>query len=194
MKRKLQQLLSERKKRSIVEPSHISAAVLMPIYYKDGQYHILFTKRTDTVKTHKGHVCFPGGAYEEGDATLADTALREADEEVGLRPEDAEIIGELDDIASLTTNYVISPFVAFIPWPYEFTLNEAEAERIIEVPIPVLLDRNNLHEGTEFMEGASVTSYFYHYRGDIIWGATARILTQFLDIYAQIPKDSQLKG
>ena len=182
MKRKLQQLLSERKKRSIVEPSHISAAVLMPIYYKDGQYHILFTKRTDTVKTHKGHVCFPGGGYEEGDATLADTALREAAEEVGLRPEDAEIIGELDDIASLTTNYVISPFVAFIPWPYEFTLNEEEAERIIEVPIPVLLDRNNLQKGTEFMEGASVTSYFYHYQGDIIWGATARILTQFLDI------------
>lgn len=185
MKLKLQQLLSERTKKHIVEPDCIASAVLVPIYIKDGQYHILFTKRTDTVKTHKGHMCFPGGGYEEEDITLARTALREASEEIGLRPEDAEIIGELDDIASLTTNYVISPFVAFIPWPYQFTLNAQETERILEAPITALLDGNNLQKGTEVMGDVSVTSYFYHYRGDIIWGATARILAQFLDIYAQ---------
>ena len=186
MKQQLRQALSQRKKKRISEPGRISSAVLMPIFCKDGQYHILFTKRTDTVKTHKGHICFPGGTYEEDDDSLAFTALRETAEEVGLRPEDVEIIGELDDLTSLITNYVISPFVGFIPWPYEFILNEKEAERILEVPISALLDGNCVHKGTEFMEGESVTSYFYHYRGDIIWGATARILTQFLDIYLQV--------
>ena len=189
----MRQILSQRKKKRISEPGYISSAVLMPIFCKDGQYHILFTKRTDMVKTHKGHICFPGGTYEEDDVSLAFTALRETAEEVGLRPEDVEVIGELDDLTSLTTNYVISPFVGFIPWPYEFILNEKETERILEVPISVLLDGNCVHKGTEFMEGESVTSYFYHYRGDIIWGATARILTQFLELYIQAIEENTTK-
>ena len=193
MKQQLKQALSQREKKRIVKPDHILAAVLVPLYYKDGQIHILFTKRTDTVKTHKGHVCFPGGGYEESDNTLLNTALRESNEEIGLSPEDIEIIGELDDIASLTTNYIISPFVSFIPWPYEFTLSSYEAERLIEVPIQVLLDRNCVNKGTELWGGELVTAYFYQYRGDIIWGATARILSQFLDIYVQASKDSQVK-
>ena len=119
--------------------------------------------------------------------------MRESNEEIGLSPEDIEIIGELDDIASLTTNYIISPFVSFIPWPYEFTLSSYEAERLIEVPIQVLLDRNCVNKGTELWGGELVTAYFYQYRGDIIWGATARILSQFLDIYVQASKDSQVK-
>jgi len=191
MKQQLRRVLSQRKKKRLPEAGRISSAVLLPIFCKDELYHILFTKRTDMVKTHKGHICFPGGTYEEEDGTLSFTALRETAEEVGLRPEDVEIIGELDDVGSLTTNYVISPFVGFIPWPYNFVLNEKETERILEVPVSALLDGNCVHKGTEFMEGESVTSYFYHYRGDIIWGATARILTQFLDILVKVTKESK---
>ena len=182
MKEQLRKILAKRQKKQIVESGHISSAVLMPLYRKDGMYYMLFTKRTDKVNTHKGHVCFPGGGFEERDGSLAFTALRETEEEIGMKPDDVEIIGELDDVTSLTTNYIISPYVAFIPYPYNFTLNEWETERIIEVPIAVLLDRNCMHTGTDIMLGESTTSYFYHYKGDIIWGATARILTQFLDI------------
>ena len=162
MKQRLRQLLSQRQKRYIVDTSRVPAAVLVPIYHKQGQYHILFTKRTDKVKTHKGQISFPGGAYEEVDRTLADTALRESTEEIGLRAEDVEILGELDDGFSIASNYTISPFVALIPWPYQFKLSEEETEEIIEVPISALLDKNNLREEIDTRDGEVVTSYYYH--------------------------------
>ena len=184
VKEKLRDLLTSREKKRVEKPGGINSAVLVPIYCQDGELHILFTKRTEKVKTHKGHVCFPGGSCEEFDESLELTAIRETEEEIGLPAGDIEIIGELDDVASLTTNYIISPFVGFITYPYDFVLNEFEAERIIEVRISDLLDDAHLHKGTEFMAGESITSYFYHYKGDIIWGATARILSQFLDVYS----------
>ena len=184
MKQKLRQLLSLREKQHIVDTSRVPAAVLLPIYYREGQYHILFTKRTETVKTHKGQISFPGGVYEDEDGALVNTALRESTEEIGLEARDVEILGELDDRPSVASNYIITPFVGLIPWPYQFKLNEAEAEEIIEVPIPALLEKNRLQR-IETLEGKGLSSYFYNYRGKIIWGATARILVQFLQIFAQ---------
>lgn len=186
MKQRLKRLLSRRHKQRIVDATRVPSAVLIPIYCKAGQYHILFTKRTDRVRTHKGQFSFPGGAYDESDGTLVNTALREASEEIGLMPGDVEVLGELDDQCSVTSNYTISPFVAFIPWPYRFRLNQRETERIIEVPIAALLEDSCLRRGTEAMNGNKVGTYFYLYQGDVIWGATARILHQFLDIYARL--------
>ncbi len=178
-----------RQKRHIVDASRESAAVLLPIYYTPGQYYILFTKRTEKVKEHKGQICFPGGAYEEEDGTLVNTALRECAEEIGLMTEEVEVLGELDDTATTTSNYIISPFVAVIPWPYPFKVDEYEAEEIIEVPISALLDKNSLHHETEIVDGEVTISYFYHYQGRVIWGATAKILNQFLDIFTQVVKE-----
>ena len=189
MKERLKYILSLRQKRHIVDDSRVSAAVLVPIYYKQGQYHILFTKRTEKVKEHKGQISFPGGGYQESDGILLETALRESAEEIGLMAEDIEVLGELDDKISLTSNYVISPFVGLIPWPYEFKLNRHETDEIIEAPISALLYKNCLHKETEIQDSEVVNSYFYHYEGRIIWGATARILSDFLDIFTQaMPK------
>ncbi|MFC2066548.1 NUDIX hydrolase [Chloroflexota bacterium] len=185
MKERLKNTLSLRQKRRIVDDSRISAAVLVPIYYKQGQYYILFTRRTEKVKEHKGQISFPGGGYEEMDGMLLETALRESAEEIGLMAEDIEILGEMDDEISLTSNYVISPFVGLIPWPYEFKLNSFETEEIIAVPISALLRKNCLYKETEILDGESVNSYFYHYEDRIIWGATARILNKFLAIFTQ---------
>jgi 8-oxo-dGTP pyrophosphatase MutT (NUDIX family) len=185
IKQRIQELLSSRDKKSLDIPGSIHSAVLLPLFCKDGELHILFTKRTDLVKTHKGHICFPGGGCEEDDDTPAFTALRETEEEIGMGPDEVEIIGELDDVASYTTNYIISPFVGFITYPFDFVLNEHEAERVIEAPVSALLRTDSVNKASEFMEGVPVTSYFYRYKGDIIWGATARILTQFLVIYRQ---------
>jgi len=141
------------------------------------------------VKEHKSEISFPGGAHQDGDRTLVDTALRECTEEIGLMADRVEVLGELDDTITTTSSYIISPFVAIIPWPYPFKVDQWETEEIIEIPISALLDKDCLRQETEIVDGKAVTSYFYHYQGRIIWGATARILNQFLDIFAQVMGD-----
>ncbi len=186
MEHKLRQILAARQKQRIIGSDRVSAAVLIPIFKKDGDYHILFTKRTENVKTHKGQISFPGGTYEAGDGTLLRTALRECSEEIGLMPKDVEILGELDAKTSLNSNYVISPFVGLVPCPYPFKLNPVETEEIIECAISALLDEKCGREGTVVLDdGKTTTSLVYYCQGKVIWGATARILNQFLDIYRQ---------
>jgi len=185
VKQRLRALLSQQQKHRIVDASRISAAVLLPLYCKQGEYYLLFTKRTQKVREHKGQISFPGGG-QEGDETLVSTALRECAEEIGLVAEEVEILGELDDTISVTSNYIISSFVALIPWPYQFKVSEEEIDELIEVPIPALLDRNCQRQESEIIDGEMVTSYFYDYQGRVIWGATARILKQFLDIWVSI--------
>lgn len=188
VKAKLRQLLAQRQKRRIVDTSRLPSAVIVPIFQKRGQYYILFIKRTEKVKEHKGQISFPGGTREEGE-TLLETALRECAEETGLRAEDVEVLGELDDEVTTTSNYIVSPFVAVIPWPYQFKVNENEVEEIIEAPVSALLDKDCLHPDIEFWDGKAVDSYAYHYQGRVIWGATARILNRFLDIFTQALQD-----
>lgn len=148
------------------------------------------TKRTESVKYHKGQITFPGGAYEEKDGTLTNTALREAAEEIGLEPAAVEILGELDDASTVTSMFIISPFVAGIPWPYPFQADRAETREIIEVPIPALLDKDCLRHVEEMIGDEKVTVLAYHYQGHIIWGATYRILSQFLEIWDKAVKDA----
>jgi 8-oxo-dGTP pyrophosphatase MutT (NUDIX family) len=187
MKTRLKKLLAGRRKQYIEDPARIPSAVLIPLYQEQGQYHIVFIKRTDTVKTHKGQISFPGGGREKGDKTLRDTAIREACEEIGLRPEDIEILGEMDDEITTTSNYIVTPFVAVIPWPYKFTLEKAEVAEIISVPLSALQDKTSLKTDIETLDGGIVVdSYNYRYKGKIIWGATARILYKLLDIIATI--------
>ena len=190
MKQRLKEVLSRREKSHIVDSSRISSAVLLPIYLKDGEYYILFTQRTERVRDHKGQISFPGGVYEEPDGTLLNTALRESSEEIGLMPEAVELLGELDDIATLGTNYIISPFVAAIPWPYSLKLYPTEVKEIIEVPISALLDKDCLGKTNKIINGQVVTTDSYNYQGKVIWGATARILKQFLDIIRQVTDDT----
>jgi len=186
VEQRLREALSRRQKQPITDTKLVPSAVLVPIYWRQGQYYILFTKRTERMKEHKGQISFPGGARQEGDRTLLDTALRECAEEIGLALGEVRILGELDDTITETSHYNISPFVGVIPWPYEFKVDGWETEEIIEVPISALLDKDCFRQEIEIMNGKEVTSYLYHYRGRVIWGATARILHQFLDIFAQV--------
>jgi len=181
MKDRIRRVLSQRTKKRIVDDSLMPSGVLLPLFYKDDKYHILFTKRTEDVEHHKGQISFPGGAYDEGDKTLMATALRESYEEVGIKSEDVEILGELDDMVT-TTRFIISPFVGFIPYPYEFEVNTHETDELIEVPIQALLDEKIYREELMIREGEPSPVYFYHYNSHVIWGATASILKQFLDL------------
>lgn len=186
VKAELKELLGQRQKRHIADADRVPSAVLIPVYENQGQYHIVFIRRTDMVKTHKGQISFPGGTREINDETLLDTAIRESTEEIGLLPEDIEILGELDDEVTTTSNYIVTPFIAMIPWPYSFVINKGEVDDIIKVPVAALLEKGCLKPDTEFLNGKEFESYAYHYKGKVIWGATARILNKFLEIFRQI--------
>jgi 8-oxo-dGTP pyrophosphatase MutT (NUDIX family) len=190
MKTQLKKALSSRCKLYIQDTARIPAAVLVPVYEDGGHYHIVLIRRTYTVTTHKGQISFPGGSRESGDRTLLDTALRESHEEIGLRPGDVEVLGELDDEVTTTSNYIVTPFVAAIPWPYRFATNSSEVDEIIAAPIRSLQETGCVIPAAEILDGRIVESYTYHYRGRVIWGATARILYKFLNIFAAIKAEA----
>jgi 8-oxo-dGTP pyrophosphatase MutT (NUDIX family) len=187
MEAELKKFLAQRTKLRITDKDRVPSAVLIPIYNNDGQYNIIFIKRTMTVKTHQGQISFPGGMRDKGDKTLRDTALREAEEEIGLNPKDANILGELDDEITTTSNYIVTPFIAVIPWPYHLVANKDEVAKIISVPIAALLDKNCRKPETETLNGQKVESFAYYYQETRIWGATARILNKLLGIIAELP-------
>lgn len=168
---------------TIVDPlGLVDASVLIPVFVDDGEPHILFTKRTDTLVHHSGQISFPGGTRHDPSEPTLETALRECWEEIGLLPGDVEVLGEMDEMPTYTTHFLIHPFVGTIPYPYEFTANPYEVAEIIAVPVSALMDPANFREEMDTIEGFQVAQYFFSYRDRIIWGATARILKQFLEI------------
>lgn len=152
------------------EPS-MRAATAILLFEHENDVMCVLTRRTDTVRHHKGEVSFPGGMFEPGDRDLEHTALREAREEIGVSNEDVEVIGRLDDSWTYT-GFVISPFVGVIPYPYEFLANPSEVAYLIFLPYKHL-------KGVDF---APEQWGQFHYNGDRIWGATCRVLLQFRDI------------
>jgi 8-oxo-dGTP pyrophosphatase MutT (NUDIX family) len=179
---KLRSVLAKRPVYRISDSKQRVSAVLVPLFLKDGQYYLLFIQRTERVREHKGQISFPGGAYERADKTLLNTALREAQEEIGLASGDVEVLGELDDMLTVSTNYIISPFVGLIPFPYNFELDKWETEELIEAPIAALQKKSCLSEETTITDGKEVIGYSFKYGDKVIWGATARILKQFLEL------------
>jgi 8-oxo-dGTP pyrophosphatase MutT (NUDIX family) len=157
------------------------AAVLVPLFEKDKTCHLLLTRRTEQVKHHKGQISFPGGMADPGDRDLIQTALREAREEIGLEEIDVQVLGPLDDIVTIT-DFVVTPIVGLCPYPYAFQLSPVETAELIEVPLAHLL-RPDCYGVKEIVDNGRkriVESYQYlHYD---IWGATARILKQFLEL------------
>jgi len=186
MKEKIRQALASRQRISLDSIGLTEAAVLIPIFCKDGEYHILFTQRSDLVPHHKGQISFPGGARSKADATLRDTALRESREEIGLKAKDAEIVGELDDTPTTTSGYNISPFVAFIPYPYKFVLSPFEITEIFSVPVSALLHKAKRKKERYTFGGRVFVGYSYEYEGRVIWGATAKIVEQLLKIWQSV--------
>jgi len=177
----LRNILSTRERRVIEHPPFSHAAVLVPLFKKGKDCHLLFTKRSEEVKYHKGEISFPGGVVDEDDSELISTALREAFEEIGLKESDVQIIGLLDDIVTIT-KFIVTPIVGLFPYPYPFKVSVAEIAELIEVPLSFLLDENCFSEKEIPRGGREEVIYNYQYGDHNIWGATARILKQFLDL------------
>jgi 8-oxo-dGTP pyrophosphatase MutT (NUDIX family) len=159
------------------------AAVLVPLYYHANEWHVLLTLRTEHVETHKGQVSFPGGRVDPEDKDRVDTALREAEEEIGLRREDVTVLGQLDELLTVT-QYHITPIVGVFPWPYEFVLSTRELSAVFGAPLRWLADPANLE--TQYREpivtGPKIPVYYLHYDQFTIWGATARMLLNLIEV------------
>jgi 8-oxo-dGTP pyrophosphatase MutT (NUDIX family) len=159
------------------------AGVLVPLFKNATAYHLVFTKRTHTVKHHKGQVSFPGGSFEPADGDLLTTALRESREEVGIQPEHVSILGRLDDLSTFSTSFTISPFVGLIPYPYPFHPNPLEVAIVFDVPVSVLADPTVSRRYIRARDdGATIEDHEFHVNGHVIWGATARIVRHFLSV------------
>jgi 8-oxo-dGTP pyrophosphatase MutT (NUDIX family) len=156
------------------------AAVLIPLAWHDSEWHLLFTRRTDRVESHKGQVSFPGGACDEGETTPEETALREADEEIGLNPSDVKVLGRISNMITITY-FRVTPVVGVIKWPTVFRVGEHEVARVFTIPLMWLANPMNRWEFE--MPGRNRTLIAYHpYDGELLWGATARMTVDFLKV------------
>jgi 8-oxo-dGTP pyrophosphatase MutT (NUDIX family) len=168
------------------------AAVLVALHDRQGELNVVFTKRTDRVQHHRGEISFPGGAMDPGDNDLAATALRECEEEIGLRTEHIQIIGQLDDVVTVS-NFHVSVYVGEIRQshsPYPWQLHEHEVAEVLEVPLAHLLDVSNLVEVPRQRDGELVIMEGFRFGDHIIWGATGRMLRNFLDVVSmEDPED-----
>lgn len=182
--REVRAVLANRSRHTLSDPSLTCAAVLIPLLFREGEWCVLVTQRTQHVEHHKGQISFPGGACDPEDASLEATALREVYEEIGLSPEAVEILGALDDLQTIT-DFAVTPFVGVIRQPSAYCLNPAEVEAVIEVPLAFLRDRDNLRVEQLEYKGDLHEVLFWDYGPHVIWGATARILKGFVDLLAQ---------
>ncbi len=184
---RIRSLLASRQRKVIERPPLSHAAVLLPLFKKGESCHILFTKRTDRVKYHKGQISFPGGGVDEEDSDLEATALREAYEEIGLERKDVEILGTLDDIVTVT-QFIVTPFVGHFSYPYALKTSPIEIDEVIEIPLSFLLKKECFQERKVNQGNQMRMVDSYQYGKHIIWGATARILKQFLDLISSQKK------
>jgi 8-oxo-dGTP pyrophosphatase MutT (NUDIX family) len=182
MKEKIRQALASRTRLVVQDSNYKESAVLIPIYEKDGKCYIVFTKRTDHLAHHKGQISFPGGGRHKEDRDLQVTALRESHEEIGLKEEDVEVLGVLDDTVTETSYYRITPFVGLIPYPYEFTPEAFEVQDIFSLPIDDLMNKAKITVQDMSFGGKTIKVHTYEIGGRVIWGATAGILSRFFEI------------
>lgn len=188
METELQRRLHGRTRHTIQDDNLRQAAVLLPLFTRNGAYHVLFIERSRNVEHHKGEISFPGGICEESDGSFERTALRETHEEIGMRPEDVRLLGLLDDMRTQSTGYRVTPVVGVIPYPYPFVLSAREVEQIITIPLAHLLDPGNGGEESVIREGKAYRGHVYRYEGHVIWGATARILAEFIGLWNELSR------
>ena len=168
-------------------PEARQAAVLLPLFIEEGALYLAFIRRASTLRSHSGEMAFPGGKVEPSDLSPMMTALREAEEEIGLNPAGVEVLGLLSPVFTVVSNHVITPVVAFLPAGLgTLHLQEAEVAELVVAPVQALLDPAIFHTEQFTRTGKTRTVHFYDYQSNYqmyrIWGATGRILTSLLAV------------
>jgi len=165
------------------DPTSACAAILIPIIKQNSEWSLLFTRRTGNVSSHQHEVSFPGGSYEPADINLENTALRETNEEIGIESKDIRILGELPTSTTIT-GFKVFPYVALVTWPVDLKINSEEVDSVFSVPITWLENPANYYEEDYRSElfGVRKVIHYKEYEGEYLWGYTARVTLQFLDI------------
>jgi len=168
-------------------PSLRESAVLIPLYERDGAPQLLFIKRTERVRTHRGEIGFPGGRIEPEDASPLAAALREAEEELGISPTQVAPLGALPPVSTVVTSTLIHPFVGRLDQPPQLRPDPFEVAEVVEVPLMTLLDPATCVVEERVLRGTPRTIFIYRCGPHDIWGATGRIVQQFLARLSEWP-------
>lgn len=166
------------------DPQFRPAAVLLPLYWHNERWNLLYTKRTDSVATHSGQVSFPGGAVDSTDDSSQSAVLREVFEEVGIQMQDVEILGSMQNMMTISY-FNVTPYVGRIPWPYDLKLNPDEVAKTFGVPLKWLASPQNLkteQRHVAILNKSVPVHFFSPHNNEVIWGATAQITVNFLNL------------
>lgn len=161
-----------------------SAGVLVPLRAQGDKVTVVLARRTEQVPHHKGQICFPGGSRDPGDADLLETALREAEEELGILRGEAEILGTMDPVITVT-GFCIQPYVAVISPTAEFRLDAFEMAEAFEAPLPMFTEFERYRYAESTFRGERNRLYFFDYGPHTIWGATATILHRLAELVVE---------
>jgi 8-oxo-dGTP pyrophosphatase MutT (NUDIX family) len=165
----------------VVTDERRESAVIVPVLDRDGEPHLVFTERAEHLSNHPGQMSFPGGRREPEDRDLRETALREGEEEICLDPDEVSFVGRLDDIRTVT-NFSVRPFVARVP-DREYEPCEHEVAEVAVLPTAELTDLDNYYsEYRDHPHYGDIRLHYFYVDGYTVWGATARILVQFLEL------------
>lgn len=180
----IQQRLKDYTKKKLTDPHLRPASVLLPLFSKDGELSILFTRRTDHVEHHKGQISFPGGMRDPADPDSVSTAVRETWEEVGIASASIQIIGELDDQATVS-GFNITPFVGKITYPFTTQISEEELSEVFSLPLSFFLEESSCKlEELVDSDGKRREFFVYQYQEYRVWGVTAAITRNFIEVIA----------
>ncbi|WP_276271150.1 NUDIX hydrolase [Haloarcula litorea] len=165
----------------VVDDEERQAAVIAPVVTREDGFGVLFTKRADHLPDHPGQMSFPGGGREPEDADLLGTALREANEEIGLDPQAVHVVGRLDDIRTVS-QYSVRPFVGRVP-DREYLPSDEEVAEVVVLPVGALTDLENYEsEQRDHPHYGEIRLHFFYVDSYTVWGATARMLVQLLEL------------
>ncbi len=158
------------------------AAVLLPLIKMEANWHLIFTLRSVRLHDHSGQVSFPGGSWETQDPDLVATALRESWEEIGLNPGAVRVVGCMARRA-MVTSFIVTPVVGIVEWPTEITVNPDEVDRVFSIPLNWLAEPANQEFRVHTHAGVDIDiPYFKRYDGEVVWGATAMMTIEFLNL------------
>jgi len=164
-----------------IDDERHDAGVVIPVVERPDGHYLVFTKRSDDLEEHPGQMSFPGGGREPEDGDIQATALREANEEIGLHPNEATVVGRLDDIRTIT-EYAVTPIVARVP-DREYRPDEYEVAEVVVLPVAALVDPDNYaNERRDHPHYGEIVIHYFHVDGYTVWGATGRIVVQLLEM------------
>jgi 8-oxo-dGTP pyrophosphatase MutT (NUDIX family) len=174
-----------------IAPEHLPpggflhGAVLVPLHEREGEPHVLLTRRPAAMRRHAGQVSFPGGRIEPGEESLA-AALREAHEEIGLEPSRADVLGRLSETLVLQSAFRLTPWVASVPYPYPYAAAPGEVDEILHVPLAALTRPGAHRVEPREAYGMRLDVHFFSVGDDVIWGATGRVLAELVTVWRSL--------